>query len=480
MSKAFITEQYLTDIANAIRTVEGSTTNTTTYTPPQMANAIKNIKTAEPEYKINIEQSENQTITVKTDYDTANGYSDKTSSFSMKPITCYPNTAIATIKADPGYKPGILNQESFTFSDTNRTVTFSATSAIEVKSVTYKTTNSPYVFENVNDNNGRGVCLYTTLGIDPDNQFYAIGDTDIPTDFKVASNSVMQIIKNNATIINTGYYDSGYSSICKNFYLISIPSTNDIYVYCYANYDNETDLLTNTEYKNPTIKIGTLTLDLSNFTRTFDKQHYLPPDKKQYACNTYHIKDADLIKQLNLIFCGNEAAYKTYVESYTYMYNWFVKMFEIMLSSDSSSLETIKTEFKKYEQPMSDLNNLTTDEGSNLFTNLINYYNENHININIDPIILGNILGTYNYADNTQASFVERLPYIFNGSTDIKQTASMFCILLTTTAKASDTDTTSYNLLELIAAYRRQIILNPITAKDLPIEITYQYISTFE
>lgn len=46
MSRAFITEQYLTDIANAIRAVEGgSTTNTKTYTPPQMANAIKNIKT---------------------------------------------------------------------------------------------------------------------------------------------------------------------------------------------------------------------------------------------------------------------------------------------------------------------------------------------------------------------------------------------------------------------------------------------------
>lgn len=57
MSRAFITEQYLTDIANAIRTVDGKE-STTKYTPKQMADAIKNIKAVqpeEPEYKINIE-----------------------------------------------------------------------------------------------------------------------------------------------------------------------------------------------------------------------------------------------------------------------------------------------------------------------------------------------------------------------------------------------------------------------------------------
>lgn len=46
MSRAFINEQYLTDIANAIRTVEGGTSNAKKYTPPQMADAISNIKTA--------------------------------------------------------------------------------------------------------------------------------------------------------------------------------------------------------------------------------------------------------------------------------------------------------------------------------------------------------------------------------------------------------------------------------------------------
>lgn len=151
MSRAFITEQYLTDIANAIRTVDCEE-STTKYTPKQMADAIKNIKAVqpeEPEYKINIEQSDNQTITVEAHYPGTPVISNKTSSFSMKPITCNPDTATATIKANPGYKPGTLNQESFTFSDTNRTVTFSASPAIEVKSVVYKTTNTPYIFPDV-------------------------------------------------------------------------------------------------------------------------------------------------------------------------------------------------------------------------------------------------------------------------------------------------------------------------------------------
>lgn len=480
MSKVLVTESYLTDIGNAIRSKNSSTDK---YKPGEMANAIKNIKIAEQqEYKINIEQSDNQTITVQANYNTAYGYSGETSSFSMKPVTCYPHTVTATIQANPGYKAGTLNHESFSFSSTNRTVTFSATPAIEVKSVTYKTTNSPYIFEDViNYDTGAGIRLYNTLGIDYGSRFYAIGDADIPSDFKTASNSVMQVIENDETIVNTEY--SGYTSICKNFYLISIPSTNDIYIYCYANYDNDTDLLTNTEYKNPTIKIGTLTLDLSNFTRTFDKQHYLPPDKKQYACNTYHIKDADLMKQLNLVFCGNEVGYKenTYTNAYTYIYNWFVKMFEILLSSDSTSLATVKTEFKKYEQPTSDLNNFTSDKTNKIFQNIGNKFGRDALYNFLDAAN-----DTNKFADNTQSSFLEKtnsLSSLFGGVSDIKKRAYMFITFLTTAAKASDTDTTSYNLLDTITcAYHNYLSfsLSPITAKDLPIEITYQYISTFE
>ena len=482
MSRAFITEEYLTDIANAIRTVEGG--GTTKYTPKQMADAIKNIKAVqpeEPEYKINIEQSDNQTITVEAHYPGTPIISGKTTSFSMKPITCNPDTAIATIKANPGYKPGTLNQESFTFSDTNRTVTFSASPAIEVKLATHKTTNTPYIFTSVYDSiEGKGARLYTTLGISSGQQFYAMGDESIPSNFQTASNSVMQVIENN-TITNTGY--SGYNAICKNFYLISIPTTNDIYLYCYANYDNDMDLSTNTEYQNPTIKIGTLTIDLSTFTRTFDKTHYLPPNAKQYACSVYHKQDADLMKQLNLVFCDNEAAYtnKTYAEAYTHMYNWFVKLFEIELASDTDSLTKIKTAFSKYEQYTADPTKAIKDSPDY-------FYNKFNRNIKIEGFAFNALYffiycETNPYVDNTQSAFLSDLKKIFDISDSVSDAdiANVILTAITIEAKASDTDTTTYTALEVLACYYQQlVILNPITATDLPIEIQYQYVDTFE
>lgn len=290
----------------------------------------------------------------------------------------------------------------------------------------------------------------------------------------------MQIIKNDSNVTNTGY--SGYNSICKNFYLISIPTTNDIYLYCYANYDNDTDLQANIQYQNPKMKIGTLTIDLSTFTRTFDKTHYLPPDAKQYACSVYHKQDADLMKQLNLVFCGNEAAYvkKTYAEAYTYMYNWFVKLFEIALASDSDSLTKAKMAFSKYEQYTANptealkyssnkfMDNLAASIGTKGFRGDISLY---FILFSKDP----------QYADNTQSAF---LSYEFKniiGSSDAKSVANAIFTIITTEAKASDTDTTTYTFLEVLAYIYQQIVtLNPITITDLPIEIQYQYIDTFE
>lgn len=482
MSKVLVTKSYLTDIGNAIRTVGGGTTK---YTPKQMADAIKNIKVVQPEYKINIEQSDNQTITVEAHYSGTPVLSDKTASFSMKPITCNPDTATATIKANPGYKPGTLNQESFTFSDTNRTITFSASPAIEVKSVTYKTKNTPYIFPDVvNPDTGSGIYLYTTLGIDNGTQFYAIGDESIPSDFKTASSSVMQIIKNDSSVTNGAY--SGYNSICKNFYLISIPKTNDIYLYCYANYDNDTDLLANTQYQNPTMKIGTLTIDLSTFTRTFDKTHYLPPDAKQYACSVYHKQDDDLMKQLNLVFCGNETVYvkKTYAEAYTYMYNWFVKLLEIALASDSDSLTQAKTVFSKYEQHAADPTEVLKDSSNKLFKNLGNAIVRKGFDENVTKKLIY-ILIFCQYVDNTQSElleeFAENLPS--EAKSDAKTLANTILTIITTEVKASDTDTTTYTVLEVLAYIYQQRAdsnLNPITATDLPIEIQYQYIDTFE
>lgn len=474
MSKVLVTESYLKDIANTIRS--GGVNVSKKYTVKEMAPAISSLLTPD-KYTVNIIQSDNQTITVEAHYPRTPVLSDKTASFSMEPITCNPDMATATIKANPGYKPGTLNQESFTFSDTNRTVTFSASPAIEVKSVTYKITNTPYLFHNVtNRDMGYGYGLYSELGINDGTQFYAMGDESIPSDFKTASNSVMQVIRNDSSATNLGY--SGYNAICKNFYLISIPTTNDIYLYCYANYDNDTDLLANTQYQNPTMKIGTLTIDLSTFTRTFDKTHYLPPNAKQYACSVYHKQDADLMKQLNLVFCGNEAACFTYAEAYTHMYNWFVKLFEIVLASDSDSLTQVKTAFSKFEQYTAVPTEVLKDiSNKNKFINNLYAALEGKVKINYALFFLF-LENDEQYADNTQSTFLSELGKDMESSG--KSVAYYILTIITAETKVSDTDTTTYTFLEALACYYQQVTVKPITATNLPIEIQYQYVDTFE
>lgn len=467
------------------------------YTVKDMAPAISSLLTPD-KYTVNIIQSDNQTITVEAHYYGTPTESDKIASFSMEPITCPPYKATATIKANPGYKPGTLNQESFTFSDTNRIVTFSASPAIEVKSVTYKTKNTPYIFPNIfpsvydgsvyDGDFGKGMRLYTTLKINYGAQFYAIGDESVPSDFEIASNSVVQVIENDSSVTNIGY--NGYNSICKNFYLISIPTTNDIYLYCYANYDNDTDLLANTQYQNPTMKIGTLTIDLSTFTRTFDETHYLPPDAKQYACSVYHKQDADLMKQLNLIFCDKEAAYakKTYAEAYTYMYNWFIKLLEIVLASYSDLLTQAKTAFSKYEQYAADptevLKNSPDISQDKLINNLEEAIEKKGFSKNVSSYFIYFLI-VHQYAENTQPKFLEKFtnlfPYEVEEKNNAKNLANAIFTIITTEAKASDTDTTTYTMLEVLSCInQQQVTLNPITATNLPIEIQYQYVDTFE
>ena len=71
MPKAIITEQYLTDIANAIRTKTGETTS---YTPPEMANKILTIpsgggSTPVLQNKTHIPTETTTTITADSGYD---------------------------------------------------------------------------------------------------------------------------------------------------------------------------------------------------------------------------------------------------------------------------------------------------------------------------------------------------------------------------------------------------------------------------
>ena len=65
MSKALITEQYLTDIGDAIRYKNGLTTS---YTPPAMAQAIRDLETAaEPVLQSKTAVPAASTITVTPD-----------------------------------------------------------------------------------------------------------------------------------------------------------------------------------------------------------------------------------------------------------------------------------------------------------------------------------------------------------------------------------------------------------------------------
>lgn len=240
-------------------------------------------------------------------------------------------------------------------------------------------------------------------------------------------------------------------------------------------------MLTSTEYQNPTIKIGTLTIDLSTFTRTFDKKHYLPPanssSDKQYPCSTYHKQDADLMRQLNLVFCGNEAAFMIYSEAYTHVYNWFVKLFEIILASDSDSLTKVKTEFNKYEQYTADPTKALKDSSNKLMDNLVAALKAKGLTGDSFMRFIY-CLNDLQFADNTQSAFLSKSGY--TSSSDTKSVAIIILTIITTEAKAFDTDTTTYTMLEALAYEYQQTILNPITATDLPIEIQYQYVDTFE
>ena len=119
MAKVFISDTYLTNIADAIR-VKNNTN--TTYTPAQMATAINSLSLEQHlPVRIEIIQSEHQTIKVVP---------------TVNPITISENSTInfptvslsATVTADEGYTPGTLNQ-SLVNAEWGDTVTFSATEA---------------------------------------------------------------------------------------------------------------------------------------------------------------------------------------------------------------------------------------------------------------------------------------------------------------------------------------------------------------
>lgn len=121
MSKVFVSDAYLSDIADAIRAKNGAQTQ---YYPREMAAAIIALDAEEHKpIQVNIQQSEHQTIKVKVKQKelqntTVNANLELPETIQLE----------ATVTADEGYTPGTLNQ-SLVNVEWGDTITFSATEA---------------------------------------------------------------------------------------------------------------------------------------------------------------------------------------------------------------------------------------------------------------------------------------------------------------------------------------------------------------
>ena len=126
MANVLINDTYLKAIGEAIRSKLGTVLK---YKPSEMATAINNIQTLKGGgYKVNITQSEHQTITVSQQ-----SFNNRTAGFT---IDDYPSINVS-LKADPGYTAGSLNLTNFTFSNDVREVNIFATEATYSPNKTY-------------------------------------------------------------------------------------------------------------------------------------------------------------------------------------------------------------------------------------------------------------------------------------------------------------------------------------------------------
>lgn len=126
MANVLINDTYLKAIGEAIRSKLGTVLK---YKPSEMATAINNIQTLKGGgYKVNITQSEHQTITVSQP-----SFNNRTAGFT---IDDYPSINVS-LKADPGYTAGSLNLTNFTFSNDVREVNIFATGATYSPNITY-------------------------------------------------------------------------------------------------------------------------------------------------------------------------------------------------------------------------------------------------------------------------------------------------------------------------------------------------------
>ncbi len=132
MSKVFVSDINLSNIADAIRTKNGAQTQ---YYPREMAAAIMALDAEQHKpIQVNIQQSEHQTIKVKVKQKELNNTTINANVELPETIQLE-----ATVTADEGYTPGTLNQ-SLINAEWGDTVTFSASQAEEQIPVTHTVT----------------------------------------------------------------------------------------------------------------------------------------------------------------------------------------------------------------------------------------------------------------------------------------------------------------------------------------------------
>lgn len=224
MANVLINDTYLKAIGDAIRSKLG---NVLKYKPSEMATAINNIQSLKGGgYKVNITQSEHQTITVSQSSST-----NKTTGFT---IDDYPTIDIS-LKADPGYIAGVLNHTSFTFSNDVREVDIFATPATYSPNITYNGNMNVFL---ANPSGGDREALY--ISNRSSSEFGTLTASDI-------------IQKSEFGLVYDPDFDMGYSNA-------GINNTNNFY-----------NLSPNTTYKVSNLKIGDTTLtddELSAYDNT--------------------------------------------------------------------------------------------------------------------------------------------------------------------------------------------------------------------
>lgn len=237
MANVLINDTYLKAIGEAIRSKLGTVLK---YKPSEMATAINNIQTLNGGgYKVNITQSEHQTITVSQP-----SFNNRTAGFT---IDDYPSINVS-LKADPGYIAGSLNLTNFTFSNDVREVDIFATEATYSPNITYNGTMNVF------------------LGNDSNRKIFCISNRQ-PSEFGNLT-TVDLIQKSEFAIRYDPDLDMGYSNA-------GINNTNNFY-----------NLDPNAKYKITNLKIGDTTLTDTDLTADNNTNEITLNSSKWFSVNT--------------------------------------------------------------------------------------------------------------------------------------------------------------------------------------------------